>query len=261
MVTRILFIGDIVGRPGRRAVRALLPEIVAAETPDLIVANGENAAGGFGISAEVCQELLQGGIDVLTMGNHTWDNREVTPILEREPRLIRPANYPAGTPGMGYYIATARNGNRIAVLNIMGVVFMDSMDCPFRTADDLLGTVADKADAILLDIHAEATSEKTALGWYLDGRVTAVIGTHTHVATADERIMPKGTAYITDAGMTGPINSVLGIDPQIILTKFLTKRPIRFEVASGPVQLDAVLIEADNAGRALSIRRIQRRLE
>jgi metallophosphoesterase (TIGR00282 family) len=260
-VTRILFIGDIVGRPGRRAVRALLPELIATETPDLIVANGENAAGGFGISAEVCQELLQGGIDVLTLGNHAWDNREVTPILEREPRLIRPANYPAGTPGAGYYIATARNGVRIAVLNLLGVVFLDSLDCPFRTADELLADVAKKADLIMVDIHAEATSEKLALGWYLDGRVTAVIGTHTHVATADERILPQGTVYITDAGMTGPINSVLGIDPQIVLTKFLTKRPIRFEVASGPVQLDAVLIEADSAGHAQSIRRIQRRLE
>jgi metallophosphoesterase (TIGR00282 family) len=260
-VIRILFVGDIVGRPGRRAVRALLPEIVTAEHPDLIVANGENAAGGFGISAEVCQELLQGGIDVLTLGNHTWDNREVTPIMEREPRLIRPANYPPGTPGSGHYIAVARNGARVAVLNLLGVVFLESMDCPFRAADELLATVAKKADFILVDVHAEATSEKVALGWYLDGRVTAVIGTHTHVATADERVLPQGTAYITDAGMTGPVNSVLGIDPQIVLTKFLTKRPVRFEVASGPVQLDAVLIEAGEDGKASAIRRITRRLD
>lgn len=256
---KILFIGDIVGRPGRRIIKTILPELINSEKVDLVIANGENSAGGFGINAEVCRELLAAGIDVITMGNHTWDNREIYQVIERERRLVRPANYPGGTPGEGYYLAETSRGVLVGVVNILGEVFLDPLGSPFQTADGVIADIQKKTKIIIIDIHAEATSEKAALGWYLDGRVAAVLGTHTHIATADERILPKGTAYITDVGMTGPLNSVLGIDPDLVVKKFLTRMPVRFEVAGGPVQLNGVVFEVnEETGLASEIRRIRR---
>lgn len=258
---RVLFIGDIVGRPGRKAIRSGLREMIGGTEADLVVANGENAAGGFGITREVTQELLNAGVDVITMGNHTWDNRDIYNVLENEPRVIRPANYPKGTPGEAFYLAETEKGVLVGVTNLLGQVFMEPTRCPFETADEVIQSLKKRTDIILVDIHAEATSEKIALGWYLDGRVTAVIGTHTHIATADERILPKGTGYITDVGMTGPLNSVLGIDSEIVITKFRTKRPIRFEVAEGPVMLNSVLLDIDEFGKTTAIRRIRHDFE
>ncbi len=258
---RILFIGDIVGRPGRRIVKTYLPELIRSENIDLVVANGENSAGGFGINREVCQELLIAGVDVITMGNHTWDNKEIYQVLERERRLIRPANYPGGTPGEGYYIAETQKGVRVGVINILGQVFLDPLICPFQTASECITDIKKKTNIIIIDFHAEATSEKVALGWYTDGLATAVLGTHTHITTADERILPKGTGYITDVGMTGPLNSVLGIDPEIVVKKFVTHLPARFEVASGPIELNGVILDVDDAGTTASIRRIRKTLD
>jgi metallophosphoesterase (TIGR00282 family) len=260
-LVRILFIGDIVGRPGRKMVKRVLSGLIDAAEIDLVIANGENAAGGFGISSEVSRELLDAGIDLITLGNHTWDNREITTVLEKEERVIRPANYPEGTPGAGFTIVESVQGVSVGVINLMGQVFMDPLRCPFRTADYCINQIKGHTRIILVDMHAEATSEKQALGWYLDGRVTAVVGTHTHIATADERILPQGTAYITDVGMTGPLNSVLGVKTELILQKMLTKRPVRFEVAGGPVELNAVLIEADEYGLAVRIERVRRVLD
>ncbi len=258
---RILFIGDIVGRPGRRIVKNTLSEIIKTEAIDLVVANGENAAGGFGLSVEVGRELLFSGIDVITLGNHTWDNRDIYNLIEEEPRVIRPANYPDGTPGMGSYLAISAKGEPVGVINLLGQVFLEALPSPFQIADELVNELSKKTNIILVDIHAEATSEKMALGWYLDGRVSAVLGTHTHVVTADERVLPKGTAFITDVGMTGPINSVLGVNSELVLRKFLTKRPVRFEVAEGPIALHAVVVEIAPTGLANSIKRIKRVLE
>ena len=259
---KILFIGDIVGQPGRRILKALLKEIIDSEKIDFVIANGENAAGGFGLTCEVCQELLNFGIDVITLGNHTWDNRDIYNVLERERRVVRPANYPSGTPGEGFYITETPQGVPIGVINLLGQVFLDPLSCPFRTADEYLDHIHKKAKIVIVDIHAEATSEKMALGWYLDGRVTAVIGTHTHIPTADERILPKGTGYITDVGMTGPIDSVLGINPELVIKRFLTKRPVRFEVASGPIQLNGVILEVTETGYySFKIKRISRKYE
>ncbi len=257
---KILFVGDIVGRPGRRILKACLAEICHSETVDLVIANGENSAGGFGISVDVCQELLTAGADVITLGNHTWDNREITKVLEQERRVIRPANYPDGTPGEGSYIATTERGTQVGVINILGLVFLEALSCPFLTADYYVNEIKKKTPYIIVDFHAEATSEKMALGWYLDGRVSAVIGTHTHIATADEKVLPKGTGYITDAGMTGPKHSVLGIDPQIVITKFLSKRPVRFELASGPIQFNGVLVEVNENGLTTNIKRVYREI-
>ncbi|NLW46598.1 MAG: TIGR00282 family metallophosphoesterase [Firmicutes bacterium] len=258
---KILFIGDIVGKPGRKILKSCLKEIIAAEETDLVIANGENAAGGFGITYEVSQEIFSAGVDLITLGNHTWDNREISRVLEEEPRVVRPANYPEGTPGQGYYITETAKGILVGVANLLGQVFLEPLQCPFRIADEVITKIKRKTDIIIFDIHAETTSEKMALGWYLDGRVTAVLGTHTHIPTADERILPKGTGYITDVGMTGPFNSVLGINPEIVITKFLTKRPVRFEVASGPVKLDGVIFEVNEHGYTTSIKRIQRFLD
>jgi metallophosphoesterase (TIGR00282 family) len=258
---KILFIGDIEGRPGRKAVKACLPSLIESEELDLVVANGENAAGGFGITLDIAKELLACGIDVITMGNHTWDNRDIYNVLEHEPRVIRPANYPKGTPGQGYYLAETDKGVLVGVVNMLGQVFLEPLRCPFETADEIVTNLRRKTDLVLLDMHAEATSEKIALGWYLDGRVSAVLGTHTHVTTADERILPQGTGYITDVGMTGPINSVLGINSELVITKFKTKRPVRFEVAEGPVAFNAVLLEVDEFGRTTQIKRIRQDLE
>jgi metallophosphoesterase (TIGR00282 family) len=257
---KILFIGDIIGQPGRKTVKAVLSEIITNEMVDLVIANGENSAGGFGLTVDVCHELLTAGIDVITLGNHTWDNREIYKVLENEPRVVRPANYPGDTPGNGVYLATTGRNHLVGVINILGQVFLDPLACPFQTADDYIHRIKDKTKIIIIDFHAEATSEKIALGWYLDGRVTAVIGTHTHITTADERVLPKGTGYITDVGMTGPINSVLGIDPQVVIKKFITKRPVKFEIAGGPTQLNGVILEVTDSGFTASIRRIQREI-
>jgi len=257
----ILFIGDIFGEPGRRIVRDLLPVLIAEIGPDLIIANGENSAHGFGITPNQVDELLDLGIDVLTGGNHIWDRKEIIPYFADHSgsRLIRPANFPEGTPGSGMYVGRTRGGVPYAVMNLQGRVFMSSIDCPFHAADALLNAIPAEAKIRFLDMHAETTSEKVALGWYLDGRLTAVVGTHTHIPTADERVLPEGTAFITDVGMTGPYDGVIGIEKQIVIDKFLKQMPAKFEVARGDVRLSAVLIEADPSnGRALSIRRIMR---
>jgi hypothetical protein len=259
---RILFVGDIFGRPGRTVVREHLPQLVKERGIDLVIANAENAAAGFGITPPLVDELLDLGIAVLTTGNHIWDKREIIDYFNsangdaHSPahRLLRPANYPAGSPGWGVFEGSTGD-IPYAVINLQGRVFMTSNDDPFRTADNLLKTI--KSPVILVDFHAEATSEKMALGWYLDGRVTAVLGTHTHVPTADERILPHGTAYQTDVGMTGPYDSVIGVDTEIILKRFLTNMPLRFEPATGGARLCATLIECDaETGRASSVERI-----
>ncbi len=255
---RLLFIGDIVGRPGRRALKENLHNLQRELDIDFVVANGENAAGGNGITREVARELLAGGIDVITMGNHVWDHKEIFDLIEQERRILRPANYPPGVPGEGFNVYEAGRKGRVAVLNLAGRVFMPELDCPFRRADQLLAELGGLTRVVLVDFHAEATSEKMAMGWYLAGRVSAVCGTHTHVQTADERILPGGTAYITDVGMTGPRDSVIGVKKELVLSKFLTQLPRRFEVASGPYQFNAVVIDIDDeTGEAREIRRIQ----
>jgi len=254
---KILFLGDIVGRPGRRAVHELLPSLKKEYEPVFIAANGENAAGGNGITRDVADELFGAGIDVLTMGNHVWDNKDIYNFIDSEDRLVRPANYPPESPGNGFTIVR-RAGRAIGIINLSGRVFMPPLDCPFRTADQIIPDLKKKTPFIIVDFHAEATSEKNALGWYVDGRVSAVIGTHTHIQTADEKIFPQGTAFITDVGMTGPSNSILGVKVEQVLEKMIGLRPVRFEVAGGPLMLNAVSIELDeNSGRAQEIRRIQ----
>jgi metallophosphoesterase (TIGR00282 family) len=260
---QILFIGDIFGKPGRTIVREQLPALLRQHKVDLCIANGENAAGGFGLTPQIAEEFFDFGIDVITTGNHVWDKRELTEYFNQaanEPysparRVLRPANYPAGTPGVGAYEGTTRSGTAYAVVNLQGRVFLPAIDCPFRVADKLLSQLAPKV--IFVDIHAEATSEKVALGWYLDGRVTAVIGTHTHIPTADTRLLPGGTAYQTDVGMTGPYDSVIGVQKELILQRFLTGLPARFEAATNDVRFCAVLIDCDDqTGRARSVERI-----
>jgi metallophosphoesterase (TIGR00282 family) len=260
---RILFVGDIFGRPGRVIVRERIRQLAKDHSVDLLIANGENAAAGFGITAPLTEELLDLGFDVITSGNHIWDKREIIEYFHSANgnpysparRLLRPANYPAGSPGWGVFEGKTRSGVPFAVLNLQGRVFMTSIDDPFRVADELLKTV--QARVVLVDMHAEATSENNALGWYLDGRVTAVLGTHTHVPTADERILPNGTAYQTDVGMTGPYDSVIGVEKETILQRFLTQMPARFEAARGNVKLCATLITCDpQTGRAQQIERI-----
>jgi metallophosphoesterase (TIGR00282 family) len=256
-VTTILFIGDIVGRPGRELVRRAVPALVAHHRIDLVIANVENAAAGFGITPDLADDLFSFGVQVMTGGNHTWDKKEILPYFDDQPRLLRPANMPAGTPGRGRYVAQAANGVPVAVINAMGRVFMTAIDDPFRVVPDEIAAVRNDARIIIVDFHGEATSEKVAMGWHLDGRVAAVIGTHTHVQTADERILPGGTAYITDAGMTGPHDSVIGIERGAILQRFLTGLPQRFEVASENPRLNGVLVAADEqTGRAVSISRL-----
>jgi metallophosphoesterase (TIGR00282 family) len=254
---RILFIGDIVGRPGRQLVRLGLDAIVSRHEIDFVVANGENAAAGFGITREIGDELLELGIDVLTSGNHIWDKKEALDYIGTEPRLLRPANYPAGVPGNGSYVARARNGQTVGVINAMGRVFMLNIDDPFAVVLREIETMRQRTRLILVDFHAEATSEKAAMGWHLDGKVTAVLGTHTHVQTADERILPKGTAFLTDAGMTGPHDSIIGVEVEPALGRFLTGLPARFETATANPRLNAVVIDADEAtGKATDIERL-----
>lgn len=253
---RILIIGDVIGQPGRKAIRTLVPGLRGEFGIDLVVANGENMAGGFGITPETAQELLDSDVDVITSGNHIWKQKEIIPYINGEGPLIRPANYPPGTPGRGYI----RVGD-ILVVNLMGRVFMNTLDCPFRMADRILEEVGgpNRPKVIIVDFHAEATSEKQAMGWYLDGRVTAVVGTHTHVPTADTRILPNGTAFVTDLGMTGPYNSVIGSEVRSVLERFLTQMPGKLNVAAGPAVLNSVLVEVDEQqGVATSIRRVDR---
>ena len=250
-----LFLGDIIGRPGRLALKKFLPSLKDKLTPAFIVGNAENAAGGAGITEEVGQELFRLA-DVLTSGNHVWDKKEALPYLDREPRLLRPANYPPGNPGKGSYILESKFGWKAAVLNLQGRVFMEPIECPFRVAAEEVEKLRAVTPFIIVDFHAEATSEKQALGWYLDGKVTAVIGTHTHVPTADERILPQGTAYITDVGMVGGYNSVIGMRRDQALARFLTSRPQRFEPEKEGRYFSAVFIEVDvESGKSLSIRR------
>jgi len=252
----LLVIGDIVGRPGRQAIREFLPDLVRQYNIEFIIANAENASGGRGLTREVMQELLGAGIDVLTMGNHVWDNKEIFSFIDDEPRLIRPANYPQPCPGQGYHVYQAGFNMKIAVINVSGRVYMPALDCPFRTVEKIISSLPE-VDCIIIDFHAEATSEKQAFAYYFDGRATAVLGTHTHIQTADERILPGGTAYITDLGMTGPIESVLGMDRHAVIEKFLSQRPVRLEVAKGPSQLQGVVLELDEkTHRVTQIKRI-----
>jgi len=259
---KILFIGDIIGKPGRRVVRRLLPDIVCHREIDLVIANCENAAGGFGVTRNIVEELYRCNINVLTSGNHIWDKKEVEEFIEDYETLLRPANYPEGTPGKGSVLARGSSGNRIGVINLMGRVFMRPLDCPFKVAEREIEKLKDKTRVIIVDMHAEATSEKQAIGWFLDGRVSAVLGTHTHVQTADERILPGGTAYITDVGMTGPFDSVIGIRKNLILKRFLTCIPNKLDVASRDVWLKGVMIDVDeNSGKSIRIERLNIELE
>ena len=259
---RILFIGDIVGRPGRELVRRGLAGLVEHHSIDLVIANAENAAAGFGITREIGDQLLEWGVDVMTSGNHIWDKKEALDYIGAEPRLLRPANYPAGVPGNGSYLARTQDGQTVGVINVMGRVFMPLIDDPFAVVLRRSRRCKSRARIIFVDFHAEATSEKIAMGWHLDGKVTAVVGTHTHVQTADERILPKGTAYLTDVGMTGPHDSIIGVEIEAALGRFLTGLPARFETATGNPRLNAVIIEADEqTGRATDIERLSYSLE
>ena len=251
----LLFVGDIFGSPGRRIVADHLQDIVETNQVDLVIANGENAAGGFGITPALAEDLFAMGIDVITSGNHVWDKRELYDYLGRQPRLLRPANYPEA-PGHGVVTVRSRSGIECAILNLQGRTYMPATDCPFRTADRLLSELDAGVKVRFVDFHAEVTSEKIAMGWYLDGRVSALVGTHTHVPTADTRILPGGTAYQTDCGMTGPYHSVIGVDTAIILQRFLTSLPVRMEAARAGAELHAVIVDVDeSSGKARAIRR------
>lgn len=253
---KILFIGDVVGQPGREMLSRQVARLKAKYSPTFMLVNGENAANGRGITKKIYNQFLELGFHGVTMGNHTWDNRDIFEWIDDSDRIVRPANYPEGTPGRGLMVLKQGN-KKIAVINVMGTVFMPSLACPFRTVDALIEEVKHEVDAIFVDVHAEATSEKIAIGYYLDGRVQAVVGTHTHVQTADERVLPNGTAYITDVGMTGPLDGVLGMDADVVVRKFLTQLPVRFEVATGREQLNGVLVTIDDqTKRATKIERI-----
>ena len=253
---KLLFIGDIVGRPGRDLVRVGVGALVAHHGINLVIANGENSAGGNGITREIGDSLIAQGVDVITSGNHVWDKKEVFEYIGVEPRLIRPVNYP-DSPGRGSYVARTADGRSVGVLNLMGRVHMANLDDPFRAADREVTSLAERTRIIFVDFHAEATSEKIAMGWFLDGRVTAVVGTHTHVQTADERVLPGGTAYITDVGMTGPHDGVIGVEKAPVIQKFLSGMPTRFEAASGDPILHGVIVTADDAsGKATGITRL-----
>lgn len=257
----ILFIGDIVGRPGRNVVAEWLPILKQEFEVDFTIANGENAAGGFGINPQLAGELYQLGVDVLTMGNHVWDKKEILEYIETDARMLRPINFPPGVPGRGSDVFVTSRGAKIAVMNAMGRVYLPDLDCPFRAAKAQAAILRAQTKVILVDFHAEVTSEKRAFGWHLDGDVSAVVGTHTHVMTADEQIMPNGTAYITDVGMTGPHESVIGVQKELALRRFLLHLPAKFEVASGDVKLSAVVIDVDEvSGRARAIQRVSRPL-
>ncbi|MDD3819083.1 MAG: TIGR00282 family metallophosphoesterase [Actinomycetota bacterium] len=254
---KVLFLGDVFGKPGREILKKKLPSLVEENNIDFIIANGENAAGGIGITPDICETLLYMGVDIITSGNHIYKKREIYDYIERQPRLLKPANYPPSTPGSGYHIMSDKKNNKIAVINICGRVFIDYFDCPFRTIDKILSNVRKETPVIIVDFHAEVTSEKVAMGWYLDGRVSAVVGTHTHVQTADERILPGGTAYITDVGMVGPRNSVIGVKKENIIKKFLTMMPQKFTVSEDDYLVNGVVININEKnGRAESINRL-----
>lgn len=243
----ILFIGDVIGRPGRQSLPTLIGKVKRQHQVDLIIANGENSAGGKGITRDVALELFQAGIDIITSGNHVWDKREALDLLAEEKRIIRPANYPPGAPGKGSMVVeVGLPPRRVLIINACGRAFMPELDCPFRTVSQIIAAEAHPNDIVIVDFHAEATSEKAALAYYLDGKVTAVLGTHTHVQTADERLLPQGTAFISDVGMVGPRDSILGVEIDSVVHKFLTAMPARFEVAKGPVIANAVYISVDD---------------
>jgi len=257
----ILVIADIVGRPGRRAIKGLLPGIQRENNIDFVIANAENAAGGRGLTRPVLNELLGSGIDVLTMGNHVWDNKDIYSFVDDEFRLVRPINFPPYCPGQGYHIYTGGINKKIAVINAMGRVFLSPLDCPFRGVEQVLQEIQEQSDIIIVDFHAEATSEKLAMAYYFDSKVTAVLGTHTHIQTADERILPGGTAYITDMGMTGPLESILGMDKDMVINKIIYQRPVRLEVAGGTAMLQGVILSIDdNNNQVQKIGRINRTL-
>lgn len=254
---RILFVGDIFGKPGRDIAQKAVPALIETRGIDLVIANVENSAAGFGVTGDIAETILKYGVDVMTSGNHVWDKKEVLDYLPRQQRLLRPANFPAGVPGRGAYLATTRTGESVGVVNIMGRVFMTPIDDPFAVAVREIEALRAKTRIVIVDFHAEATSEKVAMAWHLDGRATAVLGTHTHVQTADERILPKGTACMTDVGMTGPHDSIIGVTTEIALGKFLTGMPARFEAATGVARLNAAIVTADPAtGRATEIERL-----
>ena len=254
---RVMLVGDVIGRPGRRAFRKYVQQLRREKAIDVVIANGENSAAGKGLTRTSLDELYSGGADIVTTGNHVWDKKDVLEFIDQEPFLIRPANYPEGTPGKGYCLYPFK-AKTIGVMNLSGRSFMPALDCPFQKVDALLREIQKQCDIIFLDFHAETTSEKMAMGWYLDGRVNGVAGTHTHIQTADERILPKGTAYITDLGMVGPWNSVLGVQTYKIIYKFTTGMPVRFEVeAEGPQVFSAVIVEIDDkSNQTLGIERI-----
>ncbi|MDF0725109.1 TIGR00282 family metallophosphoesterase [Cytobacillus sp. S13-E01] len=253
---RILFIGDVVGSPGRDMISEYLPKLKAKFHPTITIVNGENAANGKGITEKIYRSFLESGAQAVTLGNHTWDNKEIFEFIDSAKKLVRPANFPEETPGKGMVFINS-NGQEVAIINLQGRTFLPPIDCPFKEVDKLIEEAKKRTSIIFVDFHAEATSEKQAMGWYLDGRVTAVVGTHTHVQTADNRILPMGTAYITDVGMTGPYDGILGVEREAVLKKFITTLPVRFEVTGGRSQLNGVLVEVDkNTGQAKKINRI-----
>jgi len=259
---RLLYLGDVVGKPGRRAVVESVPHLLRTEHVDLVIANCENASGGVGVDPRAAGELLKAGVDVLTSGNHIWAKRDIIDYLRDSDVLLRPLNFVPGSPGRGFTVKHSRSGVAVGVINLIGRVFMNNYDDPFRAADGALAALAGRAAVVLVDMHAEATSEKVAMGWYLDGRVSAVIGSHTHVQTADERILPEGTAYLSDAGMCGPRDSVIGVKRELVIERFLKQMPARFEVAGGPALLQGALIDVDETtGRARAITRVQQTIE
>jgi metallophosphoesterase (TIGR00282 family) len=254
---KVLMVGDVYGEPGRAAIQRLLPRLREEHAINLVVVNVENAAGGFGITPPMAKAFLDQGVDVMTTGNHVWDKKEIIPHIAKENLLLRPANFPEGTPGVGF-ITVKAGPYRVGVINLMGRVFMNPIDCPFRKADEILRDLRRDTPIILVDMHAEATSETLAMGWYLDGRATAVVGTHRHVQTADERVLPGGTAYITDLGLTGPTDGVIGVDREQIIQRFLTQMPMKFETAKGPAALHGVVITLEpETGRATGIQRLR----
>jgi metallophosphoesterase (TIGR00282 family) len=257
MAVKILFIGDIIGKPGRQALSRELDRLVDRHSVDLVLANGENASGGFGLTSETARELFDLGVHGITSGNHIWDKKEQVPLVLADPRIVRPSNYPEGVSGRGSMVLTTPGGIKVAVLNLEGRVYMKNLECPFRAADREIELLRQETPVIFVDFHAEATSEKAALGWYLDGRVSAVVGTHTHVQTADERLLTRGTAYLSDAGMTGSFDSVIGIGKEEAIRKFLTQLPVKFEIPKKDIRINGVVVSVDEqSGRALGIERI-----
>lgn len=255
---KVLFIGDIVGKVGRTTLKGLLPNLIDRYKIDLVIANGENLAGGFGITEKTAEEVLKSGVHIITSGNHIWDKKESVPYIAKEDRILRPVNYPLGVPGYGSVICTISNGAKVGVINISGRVFMSALDCPFRTGEKEIEKLRESTKVIIVDFHAEATSEKIAFGYFVDGKVSAVVGTHTHVQTADEKILPNGTAYITDVGMAGPSVGVIGIEKEPIIERFLLQMPVKFETAKGEGILSAVVIEInENTGKSTAIQRLQ----